>query len=114
MQHIRGAGGGDKGGGGHIPTEADDSLQSAQYATVLDLLSEGEIGGLDDGYKSIYLDGTPVLDAGGNANFSGYTIYTRQGTQGQVSVAALDGSESEQSVSAEVTYAGPVLSLIHI
>ena len=104
MQHIRGAGGGGKGGGGnHVPTEADDSLQSVQYATVLDLLSEGEIQGLDDGYKSIYLDGTPVQDANGSNNFEGYSIVTRNGTQGQLHIAALDGTETEQSVGTQVT-----------
>jgi len=103
MQHIRGAGGGGKGGGNHVPTEADDSLQSVQYATVLDLLSEGEIQGLDAGYKSIYLDGTPVQDANGSNNFEGYSIVTRNGTQGQLHIAALDGTESEQSVGTQVT-----------
>ena len=47
------------------PIEANDSLQSKQFATVLDLLSEGEIQGLDDGLKSIFLDGTPLKNAAG-------------------------------------------------
>ena len=58
-KYIAGAGGGGGGkgggGGGHTPTEADDSLQSKQFANVLDLISEGEIQGLDDGNKSIFL-----------------------------------------------------------
>ncbi len=46
-----GSGGGGKGGGGgggttHVPSEADDSLQSVQFASVLDLISEGEIDGI--------------------------------------------------------------------
>ena len=48
-KYIQGAGGGGgKGGGGgsRTPTEADDTLQSIQFANVLDLISEGEIGGL--------------------------------------------------------------------
>ncbi len=112
MQYIRGAGGGNKGGGNEPPVEAPDSLQSVQYATVLDLISEGEIQGLDDGHKSIYLDGTPVLDSGGNTNFSGYTVLTRQGTQAQVSIAALDGSESEVAVGAQIVNATPVVRQI--
>jgi len=104
MQHIRGAGGGGKNGGNHIPTEADDSLQSVQYATVLDLLSEGEIQGLDDGFKSIYLDGTPVQDASGSNNFEGYSIVTRNGTQNQLHIAALDGTETEVNVATQVTF----------
>ena len=54
MTIIRGAGGGGKGGGNRTPVEADDSLQSIQMANVVDLVSEGEIQGLDDGYKSIF------------------------------------------------------------
>ena len=77
MTLIRGSGGGggSKGGGGNrTPTEEKDSLQSVQYAKVLDLLSEGPIQGLDDGDKSIYLDGTPILDSAGNKNFENYQI----------------------------------------
>ena len=43
-----GGGGGGKGGGGgeqRVPQEATDSLQSVQYASVLDLIGEGEIQG---------------------------------------------------------------------
>ncbi len=43
-KYVAGAGGGGKfGGGGGTPTEADDTLQSIQFANVLDLISEGEI-----------------------------------------------------------------------
>ena len=106
MTEIRGAGGGGggKGGGGNrTPTEADDSLQSTQYAKVLDALTEGPIQGLDDGFKSIYLDGTPVQDSAGNNNFEGYTIVTKNGTQDQTYIADLAGNESEVSVGTQVT-----------
>ena len=112
MTYIRGAGGGGKGGGGGNATEADDSLQSIQYATVLDLLSEGEIQGLDDGYKSVYLGGTPVQDASGNNNFEGYTIETRNGLQTQAHIAALEGSESEKSVSVQIENGSPIVRQI--
>ena len=37
-KYVQGAGGGGKGGGGaHTPTESDDTLQSIQFANVLDL-----------------------------------------------------------------------------
>ena len=58
-QRIAGAGGGGRksgGGSSHTPTEADDSLQSKQFANALDLISEGEIEGLDDGNKSVFFD----------------------------------------------------------
>ena len=52
MKHIQGfGGGGGKGGGNRTPVEADDSLQSIQMANVVDLVSEGEVQGLDDGFK---------------------------------------------------------------
>ena len=60
---IAGAGGAmGKGGGGaaRTPTTARDSLDSRQYAQLIDLVSEGEIQGLKDGFKSIYLDNTPL------------------------------------------------------
>ena len=113
---IRGAGGGgggkDGGGGQHTPTEADDSLQSVQYASVLDLLSEGEIQGLDENAKSIYLDGTPVQSTSGTDNFSGYTVITRNGTQAQGYIPSNTGIESENGVNVEITNPTPVVRTI--
>ncbi len=83
MKYIQGSGGGGKGGNQHTPIEEDDSLQSIQYASVIDLLSEGQVQGLDDGYKSIFLDGTPIKDANGNNNFKGYSVRFKSGTQNQ-------------------------------
>ena len=106
-----GGGGGGKGGGGSskTPTEADDSLQSKQFGNVLDLLSEGEIEGLDDGNKSIFLDDTPVEDASGNNNFQGFTIVTRNGTQTQTYIPGVFANvESETSVGVQVTKLSPV------
>ena len=104
-KYIQGAGGGGKGGGGaHTPTESDDTLQSIQFANVLDLISEGEIEGLDDGNKSIFLDNTPVQNADGSNNFSGYTVVTRNGTQAQNHIPGDFGSQQvERSVNIEVT-----------
>jgi predicted phage tail protein len=115
MMLIRGAGGGggkNGGGGQHTPTEADDSLQSVQYASVLDLLSEGEIQGLDENAKSIYLDGTPVQSSSGTDNFSGYTVITRTGTQAQGSIPNATSIESEKAVGIEITYPTPVVRTI--
>ena len=92
-----GGGGGGKGGGGqaYTPTEADDSLQSVQYGSVLDLLSEGEIEGIEGGVKGIYLDGTPIQSSTGADNFTGYTVVTRTGTQAQTYIPNTNGTESE-------------------
>ena len=104
-----GGGGGKGGGGGHTPTEADDTLQSHQFATVLDLISEGEIQGLENGNKSIFLDNTPVENSDGSSNFSDFTIVTRTGTQTQTHISGDFGStESEQVVNAEVTNGSPI------
>jgi predicted phage tail protein len=102
-----GGGGGGKGGGGggqaHTPTEADDSLQSVQYGSVLDLLSEGEIEGIEGGVKGIYLDGTPIQSSTGVDNFTGYTVVTRNGTQAQAYIPNTNGTESEKGVNVEAT-----------
>ena len=101
------------GGGGGTPTEADDTLQSVQFATVLDLISEGEIDGLDDGNKSIFLDDTPIENANGRNNFSNFSIVTRVGTQTQTHIRGdFRGTQSEQPVNAEVTFGNPVTRTI--
>ena len=110
-----GGGGGGKGGGGgsSTPTEEDDSLQSKQFGNVLDLLSEGEIEGLDDGNKSVFLDGTPVVSAGGSNNFSGFSVVTRNGTQTQSYIPGVFSNvENEVQVGVEVTKATPVIRTI--
>jgi len=105
-KYVVGAGGGGgKGGGGRsTPTEQDDTLQSTQFANVLDLISEGEIGGLEDGNKSIFLDDTPVQAADGTNNFEGFSVVTRVGTQGQTHLAGpFNTTERETAVGVEVT-----------
>ena len=87
-QYIRGSGSG-KGGNQHTPVEADDSLSSIQFGQVIDLLSEGEIEGLDTGdinsggLQSIFLNGTAVQNSDGTNNFTGFTSAFRKGTQTQ-------------------------------
>lgn len=111
-KYIAGAGGGGK-QGGSSPTEADDSLQSKQFANVLDLLGEGEIEGLEDGDKSIFLDGTPLQAADGTYNFSDRQVVVRTGTQTQEYIPGVFGNiESETAVGVEVTNASPVTQQI--
>lgn len=108
---IRGAGGGGgKGGGGDFraPVEAPNTLRSRQYAKVLDLVSEGEIGGLVNGARSIFLDDTPLQNDSGSYNFQGVTLVERTGTQGQSYIPGFAGVESEKSVAVEVTKDLPV------
>jgi predicted phage tail protein len=88
--------------GGRAPSEAKDNLISTQYAEVIDLLSEGEIYGLKDGAKSIFLDNTPLMDDNGNFNFKNVDWYERTGTQLNAPVIPF-GSEPANEVSVGVT-----------
>ena len=56
--NIAGAGGGNKGGGGSPPTITPDNLHSKQFATLLDLISEGEIEGFSSPSKEGRTKGT--------------------------------------------------------
>lgn len=118
MPYISGSGGGSgggKGGGGggqRTPTEAGDNLNSTQYAKVLDLISEGEIQGLKDGLKSIYLDNIPVVNSDGTANFFNYQVITRNGTQNQEYIPGSNAVENEVPVGVTVTVASPVTRTI--
>jgi predicted phage tail protein len=114
LQQIRGAGGGGKdgSGSGRTPIESPDSLRSRQYARVLDLVSEGEIVGLVDGLKSVYLDNTPIENADGSFNFAGVIMASRTGTQSQDYIAGFGAVESEAAVSVAVEYATPVVRSI--
>jgi predicted phage tail protein len=100
---IIGAGGGGmgKGGGGgssRTPSTAPDSLDSRQYANVIDLISEGEIEGLADGFKSIFLNNTVLQNPDGSYNFQDVEIYTRNGTQNQTYIPLGGGVEDEKPV----------------
>ena len=84
-------------------SEIDDNLQSKQYAKIIDLLSEGEIGGLVNGLKSVYLNGTPLENSDGSLNFNGVALESRVGTQSQTFMPKFNSVESVTAVSTEVT-----------
>jgi hypothetical protein len=110
-----GGGGGGKGGGGgsaRTPTTQRDSLDSRQYAELIDLISEGEIAGLKDGLKSVFLDNTPLQNPDGTFNFQNVTVYTREGTQNQDLIPLASGIEDERSVNVTVRNDGPVTRTI--
>lgn len=115
MKIIRGAGGGGGKGSGndqHVPVEAADSLRSKAFAQVVDLVSEGEIQGLVDGLKSIYLDKTPIQNADGTYNFTGVTVQTRVGTQGQTYMPGFPNVQNEIAVGTEVLYGVPIVRTV--
>ena len=113
---IRGAGGGGGkgggGGGGRVAQEAPDSLRSIAYASVLDLVSEGEIEGLADGLKSVYFNQTPLQNDNGSYNFTGATVVSTTGTQSQSYIAGFPSVENEIGVSTQVEYPTPIVRQI--
>ena len=108
---IIGAGGdmGKGGGGGssRTPSTAPDSLDSRQYANVIDLISEGEIEGLADGFKSVFFNNTVLQNPDDTYNFQDVTIYTRNGTQNQTYIPLSGGIEDEKPVGITVAKAVP-------
>ena len=106
---IRGAGG--KGGKGSIartPVEASDTLVSTARVKVLELISEGEIVGLVEWYRSVYLDGTVVENPDASRNFTGVDVKQVTGTQGQSYIEGYSGIERETGVGVEVVNATPI------
>lgn len=65
------------------PVIQADTSASKSYASIAYGISEGEIVGLVDGAKSIYLDGTPVMSSSGDINIPDVTIQERKGTNDQ-------------------------------
>jgi predicted phage tail protein len=114
---IRGSGGGKGGGDSRTPVEAADSLRSKQYAHILDLVSEGEIYGLVDGAKSIYIKEVPLQNPDGSMNFKDVHVAWLNGTQTQAGKKILDSAvkmglddvRSETLVGTEVLAGVPIV-----
>ena len=127
---INGAGGGGGGGGGTRqpppPYRAPDTLHSRSFATVQDLISEGEIegfataskAGLSKGstdynnasLKDVFLDDTPILNANASNsnpasndfNFQNVTFKSKFGTSNQTAMSGIP-AESRSPTSVAVT-----------
>ena len=108
------------------PTRAADNLASSQHATILDMLSEGEIEGFPsardytrgtDNYnkallKDVFLTDTPILRSEADVtdlsdtdyNCKGVTVTTRYGTNSQTFIDATGFGDVEdvKSVNVEV------------
>lgn len=95
---------GAKGGGGssHTPIEAPETGRSKQIVNIVELLCEGEIEGLVDGFKSIYLDGTKIQNDDGSYNFNNVSGQLNVGTQDQNVLDGYDSSQNEVNVGVEV------------
>ena len=127
-KYIIGSGGGrDR---NRKPTREPDTLNSKQFATIQDLLSEGEIEGFATpskaeltrgtetyntaSLKDIILDNTPILTSTASNtspstsdfNFQDVELTPRFGTASQNHISGIVGSQSSSSVGVEVTAAG--------
>ena len=130
---IRGSGGGGSPPPPPQPTRTPDTLHSKQFATFLDLISEGEIEGsasaskegitdkTSTAYKNAYLkdvflNDTPILKATASStnpqdvdfNFQDVTFNSRFGTADQTKIAGIESSQSTTPVNVTVTAASPV------
>ena len=126
-----------RGAGGPPPTppppfRAPDTLNSRQFASIQDLISEGEIegfatpskAGLTKGttaynnaaLKDIFLNDTPILNASASNtnpqtadfNFQNVEFTPRFGTSNQTHVPGIEGSQSTTAVGITVTNSSPV------
>ena len=130
---IRGSGGRPSPPPPRQPTRTPDTLHSKQFATFLDLISEGEIEGsataskegitdrtsaaYTNAYlKDVFLNDTPVLKATASSsspqdvdfNFQNVTFTPRFGTANQTKIDGIESSSSITPVGVTVTAASPV------
>jgi len=114
------------------PTREPDTLHSRQFATFLDLVSEGEIEGFataskegrtkgttaynNAALKDVFLNDTPVLRSTADStdpqtvdfNFQDVKFTPRFGTGDQTKIPGIESSVSTTSVGVEVTASTPV------
>lgn len=107
--------GGDTGAGGSdtgtTPVTYSDPV-TPETGTLQMLLSEGEVQGLVNGLKSVFLDSTPIQNSDGSMNFKGIALALVAGTNTQAAVKGLTGSENPVSVNVQATFAAPVTRTI--
>ena len=96
----------------HTPVEAKETSRSKQLIKIVEVISEGEVAGLADGMKSVYLDNTPVQNKNGSFNFSNVSLQGRIGGQVQDVLSGFSASEKEVSVSAQVRRNLPITRTI--
>ncbi|HII3721221.1 TPA: host specificity protein J, partial [Pasteurella multocida] len=104
--------GGRKGGGGHTPYEAPESGQSKRFVSIVEIVSEGQIKGLVDGVKSVYLNNTPLQASDDSYNFKNVEAQGRIGTQDQEVMEGFNTSEKEIAVSTQVKKLTPITRTI--
>lgn len=96
----------------HTPVEVKETSRSKQLIKIVEVISEGEVAGLADGMKSVYLDNTPVQNQDGSYNFKNVSLQGRIGGQVQDVLSGFSASEKEVSVSAQVRRNLPITRTI--
>ena len=96
----------------HTPVEAKETSRSKQLIKIVEVISEGEVAGLADEMKSVYLDNTPVQNKDGSYNFKNVSLQGRIGGQVQDVLSGFSESEREVSVSAQVRRNLPITRTI--
>lgn len=100
------------GGGAHTPVEAKETGRSKQLVKIVEILSDGEVAGLANGMKSVYLDNTPVQNSNNSYNFKNFSLQGRVGSQVQGVLGGFNTSEKEVSVGAQVKNNLPITRTI--
>lgn len=93
------------------PVEEANNLFSVAFAKTVYAISEGEVEGFPNGIeKDVFLDSTPIQNADGTRNFSGYSLDYRSGTdETQTPMAGFSTVENARAVNVAVTQAsGPI------
>ena len=98
------------------PDLIEGGLRSKQFATVLDLLGYGEIDSIIDAggagtntfRKNVFLDGTPLMNANGEENFSDVEVFVKNGASDQTALQEINAIENTVPVNVEVTKASSV------
>lgn len=83
--------------------EDPNTLKSRSLIRLVEVLSEGEIVGLENGAKSIYFDDTPYQSPDGTYNFKNVQWELRTGVSNQDPLPGFDSVEAEVQVSRKVT-----------
>jgi len=93
--------GGSKGDNGsdRTPRTARDSLDSREFANITEVIAEGPIEGLANGFQSVFFNDTALQNPDGTYNFKDVDLYERTGTATQ-SYIPLESSTAVLSATA--------------
>lgn len=91
------------------PVIAPDSAQSKAFVSIMYGLGEGEMAGLANGYKSVYLEDTPLQNENGEFNFPNVKVDFRTGTNDQEYIDGFPDVASETAVNVELKHGTPYI-----